>query len=60
MVNALRIHPDDNVAVALRDLPAGTRLSFAGQDGAPEVATRDDPLWAQDRPLHHRPGGGGA
>ena len=42
MVNALRIHPDDNVAVALRDLPAGTRLSFAGQDGAPEVATRDE------------------
>ncbi len=39
MVNALRIHPDDNVAVALRDLPAGAMLSFTEQDGTPPVQT---------------------
>lgn len=28
----LRIHPEDNILVALRDLPAGAAISFAGQD----------------------------
>lgn len=32
MVNALRIHPEDNVAVALQDLPAGTTLQFSAED----------------------------
>ncbi|WP_160711600.1 UxaA family hydrolase [Chitinophaga solisilvae] len=28
----LQIHPDDNVLVALQDIPAGTHISFNGQD----------------------------
>jgi len=42
MANALRIHPGDNVAVALRDLPAGTSLAFADGESAPPVCTRQD------------------
>jgi len=41
MVNALWIHPDDNVAVALRDLPAGESLTFDGQEAASEIRTRE-------------------
>jgi altronate hydrolase len=29
--HVLKVHPDDNVIVALRDLPAGTSISYMGQ-----------------------------
>jgi len=41
MVNALRIHPADNVAVALQDLPAGVPLSFAEHVPEVEIHTRE-------------------
>ncbi len=41
MVNALRIHPADNVAVALRDLPSGESLTFADHAPGAEVRTRE-------------------
>ncbi len=39
MINALRLHPEDTVVVALSDLPAGTRLVWAEMDAETEVAT---------------------
>jgi hypothetical protein len=41
MVNALRINAQDNVVVALSDLPAETVLEFAGSDAVPQVTTRE-------------------
>jgi hypothetical protein len=41
MVNALRIHPDDNVVMALSDLPAGTILDLDGQGGVLDVTTQE-------------------
>lgn len=41
IVNALRIHPDDSVAVALRDLAAGTPLVLSPDGATPEVTTRE-------------------
>jgi altronate dehydratase len=41
MVNALRINAQDNVVVALSDLPTGTVLEFAGSNGLPAVTTRE-------------------
>jgi altronate hydrolase len=48
-MDVLKVHPDDNVLVALRDLPAGSRVAYEGQTyalpaGAPakhKVVTRD-------------------
>ncbi|MEN6478037.1 MAG: UxaA family hydrolase [Anaerolineales bacterium] len=40
MVNALLIHPTDNVAVALRDLSAGEALCTR-EAGLPPVVTRE-------------------
>ena len=39
MVNALRLHPQDSVVVALSDLPAGTRLVWADMDENITVTT---------------------
>ncbi|HHX63353.1 MAG TPA: UxaA family hydrolase [Chloroflexi bacterium] len=39
MVNALRIHPDDNVVMALSDLPAGTVLDLGGDGDVLNVRT---------------------
>jgi altronate dehydratase len=41
MVNALRINPEDNVVVALSDLPAETRLSWDGATPDMTVVTRE-------------------
>jgi altronate dehydratase len=41
MVNALRINPADNVAVALADLPAGTPLEWGAPGEALEVVTAE-------------------
>jgi altronate dehydratase len=41
MVNALRINPEDNVVVALSDLPADTRLSWNGAAPGVAVVTRE-------------------
>lgn len=41
MVNALRIHPDDNVVVALTDLAPGTILEWSGAPPNQVVASRD-------------------
>ncbi len=40
MAKVLRIHPDDNVAMALSDLPAGTPLELA-DGGACGLVTRE-------------------
>ena len=40
-VRALRIHPRDNVAVALVDLDAGTRVEVVSDEGAAEVVAAD-------------------
>ena len=41
MVNALRIHAADNVAVALHDLAAGVPLSFADHAVDAAICTRE-------------------
>jgi len=40
MVNALRIHPQDTVVVALSDLPQDVRLAWAGMEEKVELTTR--------------------
>ena len=39
--DALRLHAEDSVVVALRDLAAGERLRWRGAGGEGEVALRD-------------------
>ena len=39
--DALRLHAEDSVVVALRDLAAGERLRWRGGGGEGEVALRD-------------------
>lgn len=46
----IRIHPDDNVAVALRDLKAGEQLSADGL----RVTAAEDIARARDRHLQGR------
>ena len=41
MANVIRIHPNDSVVMALRDLPAGEALELDGEAGCLGVVTTD-------------------
>lgn len=43
-MRALRIHPSDNVAVALEEVPAGAGVEVAGADGRRVIALEAVPL----------------
>ena len=57
MVNALMIHPRDNVVVALHDLPTGTRIAWDGGAEDMEIIAKEEIPFGHKVAIAHIPTG---